>query len=654
MSSPALRILLGFLVATVTVTAIQEADAAPRRARRAATQAAHPAPAPAPVSKSAQLNRLYQDYWEASLKLNPVQATLQGDLRYSDQLPNYLSAEYRRQAHDFTTEWLRKVEAIGPEGLEGQDLLSYQIFIDDAHDALASEQFPDWMMPLNHFNNVAVVVAILGSGTNAQPFATVKDYENWQGRAAQIPVVFEQAIANMREGMAAGVVQPRPLTEKVLLQLDTLIKPQAEETLFWLPIQKMPENFSDADRERLTTGYKRMIEGQTMPAYRRLRDFLNNEYLPGSRTTAGLGELPNGAAWYAQAVKENTTLPMTPDQIHQAGIDNIARLHTQIQRIMRETRFRGPITRFFRFMQTDPRFQYESDDIMLSNYRGVRNNTLPRIPALFSLTPKAQLDIRPAEPSRAQNAANAFYARPAEDNSQPGILYVNTTRVAKARNWETEALFLHEAVPGHHFQLALQQELTDLPKFRRFGGEIAYTEGWALYAESLGKELGLYQSPYSYYGRLQSELWRSIQQVVDTGLHSKGWTREQAVAFITDNSAMDAADAAGEVERMMAIPGQALAYRTGEMKFTELRAKAQRELGDRFDIREFHAELLKNGSMPLDILERQIDQWIGKKRGAPTAAAAPASAPATTPASTPAPAPASVTESTPASDPVRQ
>ncbi|KAF1721124.1 DUF885 domain-containing protein [Pseudoxanthomonas wuyuanensis] len=579
---------------------------------RAADAASTQAPA---STKAAQLNQLYAQYWEESLELNPLRATFQGDPRYNDRLPNFLSADYRQQSHEFTAGWLEKIEAVGADGLGGQDLLSYEIFVEKAKRELEGERFPGWMQPVNQFYNIASTVVQLGSGTGAQPFKTVQDYDNWRKRAARVPVLFDQAIANMREGMQAGVVQPRALMEKVVPQLDALIKPKADQTLFWGPVKNLPDSFSDADKQRIDSEYRSLIENELMPAYRRLRQFIVDEYMPKTRATPGMEGLPDGAAWYAYNARQSTSTDLSPAEIHQLGLDEVARIHGLIHGVMKEVGFTGSLQEFFQFMQNDPRFSFESEEALLAYYRGLEDRINQRVPELFSLIPKASFEIRPVEAFRAQSAAGGSYMRPSEDGSRPGIFYVNTYDLPTRKTWDAEDLYLHEAIPGHHFQLALQQELTGLPMFRRFGSEIAFSEGWGLYAESLGKDLGVYTDPYNYFGYLQNELWRAIRLVVDTGLHSKGWSREQVIAYMLENSAESQTQATAEAERYMAIPGQALAYKIGELKIKQVRARAERELGPKFDIRQFHAEVLKDGSVPLDVLEAKIDRWIAEMRG---------------------------------------
>ena len=605
------RVLVAAISLALTLSACSQ-DPAP-----APTAAPAPAAAPAvPDAKAtaAELETLYAEFWEESLQLNPVQATFVGDARYNDQLPNFLSAEYRQKTHDFNQKWLDRVSKIDGSVLDGQARLSYDIFLRDLRLALESERFPGWMQPVQQFGSFASFLAQLGSGSSAQPFKTVQDYENWLKRVDAAPAIFDQAIANMKEGMAKGVVQPKALMQKVLPQLDALIKDKPEETLFWGPVKNLPAEFAEADKTRLTEAYRAAVGEKLIPAYRRLRDFIANEYLPAARDTVALSALPDGEAWYAFNARNSTTTDMTPAQIHDIGLAEVERIQGEMRKVMAEVGFQGELKDFFKHVTTDKKFQFASEQALLDAYNGLRARVDAGVPKLFSLVPKAGFEIRPVEPFRAASAAGGSYQPPSEDGSRPGIFYVNTHDLPSRKTWDMEALYLHEAIPGHHFQLALQQELTGLPKFRRFGGETAFAEGWGLYAESLGKELGVYTDPYQYFGRLQAELWRAIRLVVDTGLHSKGWTREQVIEYMLKNSATTNTEAVAEAERYIAIPGQALAYKIGELKIKELRARAEKELGPKFDIRGFHAEVLKDGAVPLDVLEGKIARWIEGQR----------------------------------------
>lgn len=573
------------------------------------------ATSPGAEQQVAQLDLLYADFWEASLAFNPLRATFVGDPRYNDQLPDFYSAEYRQRSSAFEREWLDKMLAIDPSALNRQQRLSYDIFKRNREMRLEGDQFPDWMLAVNHYRNIAQRLVQLGSGNGPQPFKTVTDYDNWHTRATAAPTLINSAISNMREGIAKDVVQPQVLMGKLVAQLDAMIKTDPEQTLFWGPISKLPDDFSDEDKTRLTEQYRALISDQLMPAYVRLRDFVRDDYLPACRADHGLGELPNGEAWYAYRVKLFTSTAMDPAQIHQTGLDEVARIHQQMHGVMEQVGFEGDLQAFFKHLRSSPEFKYESKQALLDAYNSVRAKVEEGVPALFSLIPETGYEIRPVPAFREAVAAGGNYQRPSEDRTRPGIFYVNTYDLPARTTFGRESLFLHEAIPGHHFQLALQQELTDLPKFRRFGRETAFSEGWGLYAESLGTELGVYTDPYQYFGRLQAELFRSLRLVVDTGLHSKGWTREQVIDYLLENSAISNTRSTSETERYMANPGQALAYKIGELTIRRLRTEAEAELGDQFDIRAFHAEVVRDGSLPMAVLEIKMDRWVAEQKG---------------------------------------
>lgn len=575
--------------------------------------------APAAVSeasgKAKELDRLYAEYWEESLKLSPLSATYVGDPRYNDQLPNTYTAEYRAKTLAFNQRWLARIQAISPDGLDGQSRLSHELFVRDLKNDIEATRYPGWKQPLNQFGGLPGQFAQLGSGSGAQPFKTVKDYENWLARASHLPELLATMQDNMRIGIKDGVVQPKALMVKVLPQLDALIKDKPEDTLFWRPVQNFPGDFSEADKTRLTTAYRELIAGKLMPAYRGLRKFVAEDYLPHCRDTVSLAALPDGAAWYAFRAKASTTTDLTPAQIHDIGLREVARIQGEMREVMQQVGFKGDLKAFFAHMTDRNNYTFASEEELLKAYNALNARVNAGVPKLFSLTPKAAFEIRPIEAFRAASAAGGQYQGPSEDGTRPGIFYVNTHDLPSRKTWDAESLFLHEAIPGHHFQIALQQELGELPKFRRFGGETAFAEGWGLYAESLGKELGVYTDPHQYFGRLQAELWRAIRLVVDTGLHSKNWTREQVIAYMLENSATSETEAVSETERYIAIPGQALAYKIGELKIKELRARAEKALGAKFDPREFHAQVLQDGSVALDVLEAKIDRWIASKKG---------------------------------------
>ncbi len=561
-------------------------------------------------TKAAQLDKLYADFWEASLKLNPIQATFVGDPRYNDQLPNFLSKAYIDETNRFNEEWLAKARAIGSDGLSGQALLSYQIFVKQQQDAVDGERFHGELLPIDQFNNIALLAVQFGTGTGAQPFATVKDYDNWLARAGKIPAIYDTAIANMKEGVAEGIVQPKVLMVKVVPQLDSVITDKPEDSLFWNPIKNMPKDFSAADKARLTAAYRHLIADELMPSYRHLRDYIANDYMQHTRSTVGMDALPDGKAWYAYDVRMQTTTEETPEQIHAIGLAEVARIKQEMDALRVQVGFKGDLHAFFHYLQTDPRFTFKSEKALLDGYNSVYAKVMQGVPRDFSLLPKAKFEIRPVEAYRAKSAAGGEYMPASLDGKRPGIFYVNTYDLPSRKTWTMEDLFLHEAIPGHHFQISIQQEQTGLPMFRRVGGYNAYAEGYALYCETIGYELGMYTDPYQKFGQLQNEQFRAMRLVVDTGIHALGWTRKQAIDYMLDNSAMSPVDVTAEVERYIAMPAQALAYKTGQMAISALRAKAEKALGPKFDVRAFHTQVLDDGALPLAVLQAKIDRWI--------------------------------------------
>lgn len=584
------------------------------------TQLATPAAAAATPAKlsaeqrTAMLEAYFEQYWEEGLKRNPVQATFVGDNRYNDQLPNFFSESYRAEGLALAKQWLEKLDAIDVSDLEGQTRLSFEILHRSLLLELEGAKFRTDLMPLNQFNSIASAVAQMGSGSSAQPFKTVQDYDNWRKRASRVPELFAQMQSNMREGMKTGMVQPKVLMAKVVPQLDALITKDAESSLFWQPIKNLPKTISADDQSRLKREYQTLIGAELLPAFVELRRFVHDEYLPACRDSVGIDSLPNGKAIYAYLAKTSTTTELAPEEIHAIGLAEVARIHAEMRGVMQQVGFKGTLQAFFKFMDTDKQFQFKDEQTMLAGYNALRVKVDKEIPKLFSVTPKAGFEIRPIEAFRAQSAAGGEYQGPSEDGSRPGIFYVNTHDLPSRKTWDMEDLYLHEAIPGHHFQIAIAQELSGVPKFRRFGGDTAYVEGWALYTETLGRDLGVFTDPYMYFGGLQGELWRAIRLVVDTGIHSKSWTREQTIAYMRENSAVSETDAIAETERYMAIPGQALAYKIGQMKIRELRNRAEAQLGKDFDVRAFHDQILKDGSLPLSVLETKIDRWIASKK----------------------------------------
>jgi uncharacterized protein (DUF885 family) len=566
------------------------------------------------AAESAKLNAFFEEYFEAYLLQNPILATSIGDPRYNDRFivdiaPDAIAAEQKLQR-----DALARIGKIDRSLLPPQDQLSYDIFKSARERDIAGFRFPDELIPLNQFYSTPNSFVQLGSGNGMQPFKTVQDYDNFLKRIDGLVAWSDQAIANMREGIKRGYTLPKLLAERTLPQLQVQVVAKPEESLYWGPITRMPANFSAADRERLTQAYRSAIETKVVPTYRKLHDFMRDEYIPKARSSHGMEALPDGKAWYAYNVKRITTTDYTPEQIHQIGLDEVARIHGEMQGVMQQVGFKGSLPEFFRFMNTDPQFFFDRREDLIAGYEALRSRVNPQLPKLFEILPRADYEVRAVEPFREKSAAGGQYQAASEDGSRPGIFYANAYDLRARQKWAMEALSLHEANPGHHFQISIQREQKDLPKFRRFGGYTAYSEGWGLYAEALGPELGMYTDPYQYFGRLEAELWRAIRLVVDTGLHSKGWTREQVLEYMDANSSAAEARRVSEAERYMAIPGQALAYKIGQLKISELRARAEKALGPKFDVRKFHTVVLADGALPLDVLEAKVDRWIASQQ----------------------------------------
>jgi uncharacterized protein (DUF885 family) len=458
--------------------------------------------------------------------------------------------------------------------------------------------------------SMASEFAVLGSGAGAQPFRNARDYDNFLARTRDFVAWSDAAIAALREGVARGVTLPKPAIAKVIPQLRDLALAEPERSLFWQPVLAMPESLSAADRARLTAAWRSAIVDDIAPAYARLADFIEKEYLPHARTTVGWSALPDGAEWYRYLIRAQTTTDLTPDQIHRIGLAEVARIRREMQDVARQVGFKGDLHAFFRRAQQDDSLYYTRPEDLLEAYRELKRRIDAKLPSMFSDFPKADYEVRAVEPFRAASASGASYQPASADGSRPGYFYVNTFNLRAQPKFGMETLSLHEAAPGHHFQISIQQELTDLPKFRRFNNYVAYAEGWALYCESIGKELGMFTDPWQWYGRLSDEMLRAMRLVVDTGMHAKGWSRERAIAYMHDNSSMADSDIVAEVERYIVWPGQALGYKVGQLRITAMRARAEKALGRDFDVREFHSQVLRDGAVPLDVLEAKIDRWI--------------------------------------------
>ncbi len=556
------------------------------------------------------LNLLFARYWEENAKLFPLQATANGDNRYNDQLPNDQTKAFRDSLKNFYQTYLDEIRKYDRDKLSAENKISYDIFVYEMNSQLNGLKLNTWMMPFNQFVGLPLMFGQLGSGSGMQPFKTVKDYDNWLGRVKGFTVWADSAIGNFRQGMAAGVILPKALVVKMIPQMESMVVSDPAKSLFYKPVTKFPEGISESDRARIAADYKQAIISEIVPTFRKLRDFLQNSYLPKARLTSGISSIPGGKAMYDYYVKYWTTTDETPEQIYQTGLSEVARITSIMDSIKNAVGFKGDLKAFFHYLKTDKKFMpFKTPQQVLDAFESIHKKMEPNLKIMFRHVPKTPFEIRQTESFRAASAS-AEYNPGTPDGSRPGIFYVpilDATRFNITSGMES--LFLHEAIPGHHYQISLQQEDTLLPKFRRFSWYGAYGEGYALYCESLGKELGLYTDPYQYIGALGDEMHRAIRLVVDVAIHTKNMSREEAIKYMMDHEQISEEGATAEIERYMAIPGQALSYKVGQLKIRELRNKYEKELGNQFSISDFHNELLKDGCMPLKILEEKMDVW---------------------------------------------
>ena len=578
------------------------------------TSAAVPAPAPLPAASAHdRLFALFAAADEATLKLNPVAAISRGDLRYADRLSDALTPEYNAALVANATSNLARLEEIDRAGLSPTDQIAWDVFAYNQRQALKGLT-PERLAltevrPVNHFFGFHTFYPSFSSGKGAAPFKTVKDYENAMARHREYAKLTDRSIAKFREGMASGVLETRLTIANVISQLDTQLALPVDKSPFWGPIAAFPADFSEADKKRLTAEYRASL-AEVYAANTRMRHFLKNEYLPVSRTTMGLSQMKGGADLYAAMIENSTTLPLTADYLHNLGLSEVARIRTGMEQVKTEVGFKGTLAQFFDHIRTDPKFKPKSREALTQGYYDIGKKVDALVPQYFSVLPRTPLEIRPYEPFREQFQAGGSYEAGTPDGSRPGVFYFNAYDLPSRTTPGMTTLYLHEGAPGHHFQISLARENAALPAFMRFGGNTAYNEGWALYAETLGYPMGLFKDPYQRQGTLDDEMLRAMRLVVDTGIHSKGWSREQAIDYMLANSAMGRTDATAEVERYIAIPTQALAYKVGALKIQELRKKAEGALGSRFDIRKFHDQVLNTGSLPMPVLEAKIDRWI--------------------------------------------
>lgn len=569
------------------------------------------------AEKTQNFAEFLDSYYQKGLELNPLNATFAGINTYNDQFPNFLSDAYHEKAKAHFTTFRDELRNYADADLSESEQLSKAILNWDCDMNLRQLSFKnDQLLPINQMWTLNLMVGQLASGASAQPFATVEDYKNWLQRLDGYNEWLKSAKQRMQEGIQQEFVLPKSLIKKVIPQFEVLAANDVENHLFYTPIKNFPADFSDADKKQLTDSYTKILTEKLIPSFDELYQFLKGDYLKAGKETSGISAIPYGEAYYDHSIKNYTTTNMTADEIHELGLKEVARILAEMEKVKTQVGFKGDIKAFFNFVRENKELMpYTEPQQIIDNFNAIHDRMKPQIEKLFDVKPKTPFEVRRTEAFR-EASASAEYNPGSLDGTRPGIFYTPIPNATKYNVFSDEALFLHEAIPGHHYQISLTQENEDLPGFRKTLWYSAYGEGWALYTESLGKELGLYTDPYQYFGMLGMEMHRAIRLVVDTGLHAKGWTREQAIEYSLNNEAESEASIISEIERYMANPGQALSYKIGQLKIRELRAKAEKELGDKFDIRQFHNQVLSTGCIPLQLLEDKINAWIQNTRSA--------------------------------------
>ena len=572
----------------------------------------------ATLTEGKRLATIFAEDDEANLKRNPLNALFRGDMRYADHLGDFVSDEYFAGERKAAEANLEKLNGIDRAKLNATDQIAYDVFKQNQVDALKglSKEIMDLTVvrPVNHFFGFHTFYPTFASGQGAAPFKTVVDYDNNLKRHKEYIILMDRSIDRFRQGMASGVFETKLTITNVIDQLNTQLAQKTEESPYYGPATKFPEGFSDADKARLTAEYRDVIEQGLYPVNARLRDFLRDSYLPLAREGVGLSYMKGGEGLYQYLIEQTTTLPLKADEIHNLGLSEVDRIKTGMDAIKKEVGFKGTLPEFFNHLRTDPKFKPASRQGLTDGFYAIGKTVDAKISGQFKYLPKAPLEIKPYEEFREKYEAGGSYQNGTPDGSRPGTFYFNAYDLPSRTTPGMTTLYLHEGAPGHHFQISIAQENEALPAFMRFGGNTAYVEGWALYAETLGYDMGLFKDPYQRFGTLSDEMLRAMRLVVDTGLHSKGWTRDQAIEYMLANSDMGKTDATAEVERYIAIPSQALAYKIGALTILRLKAKAQKELGKKFDVREFHNQILNTGALPLAVLEKKIDGWIAASK----------------------------------------
>lgn len=560
-------------------------------------------------AENTKLNLLLERYFEESVALYPISGTYLGDSRFNDKFALPI-LESKAKFEALNDRYFEQISKIDRSKLDTQGKLSFDIILRDFALERETRVFKNHLLPINQMDGAHNELAAFGSGESAQPFVSVADYDAFIKRAKGFRP-WSLSIQNaLNEGIAQGITLPKVIAAKLIPQFAAHVVYNPEDSLFWQPIKNMPESFSSQDKARLTELYRETIMADIIPTYRDMAEYLEEVYLPKCRETVGYSSLPNGQRWYQNEITKHTTLTLGAEEIHQIGLNEVARIRTQMTKVKEQVQFNGDLEAFFNHLRESDEFYFNSPEELIAAYENIKEVIDSRLPLLFNVAPKAGYVVKAVEEFRAQSAPGASYQGPSADGTMPGIFYINTFNLKAQPKFIVETLSIHEAAPGHHFQVALQQEIEGLPTFRKFGGYTVFAEGWALYAESLGKELGLFTDPYQWYGRLVDEQLRAMRLVVDTGLHAKGWSREQAIAFMMANSSMAESDVIAEVERYIAWPGQALSYKLGQFKLRELRDFASKRLGEKFDVKEFHKQVLIDGALPMDILDKKIKAWV--------------------------------------------
>ena len=563
-----------------------------------------------PTKPEMNFEEVLESFYQEGLQLDPITATFSGDDRYNDLFPNFLSEEYRDQAKDYYNKYLNLIGNYPSQSLNESQQLSKAIIKWECEMGLEDMKFNKDLTPIDQMWSANLVIGQLASGSSAQPFNTVNDYNNWLKRVDGYLEWFDTAQQKMKEGIEKDYVLPKSLIIKVIPQIEAMTVEDYKEHLFFSPIKNLPKSFNQQQKDSLTIAYKTIITEKIIPAHQQMLDFLRTDYLDAGRTTSGYGTMPNGASFYQHQIKLYTTTNMTADEIHELGLNEVARIHEEMEKVKEQVGYKGDLVSFFDYVRNNKDLMpYNEPEQVIDHFEGIHERMKPHLEKLFNKKPKTPFEIRRTEAFR-EKSASAEYNPGSLDGTRPGIFYVPIPDASAYNIYAAEDLFLHEAIPGHHYQISLTQENEELPMFRKTLWYSGYGEGWALYSESLGSELGLFTDPYQYFGMLGNEIHRAIRLVVDTGIHSKGWTREEAIKYSLENEAEPHDDIIREVERYMANPGQALSYKIGQLKIRELRKKAAENLGDQFDIREFHNQVLATGCVPLALLEEKIGDWI--------------------------------------------